>query len=499
LADHTVIDYRRAVGWYKGPEIRHTLRDSSLAIDAGHEFGIFRADNTRKPLFSTVAARAAIVIGTVGGGSGNFDAAVAFDAATSFNNPTTTVVVTPPVSGAETTFKIEIGVAPTSMTSPQAWVLGDPTRGKIDSTWKIGPDHEFLDVTNDCASFSIDRTRDREFDQPNAGTATVVIRDDREAQGTARRYDPGNTASVFYPNLVTRSKVRISVDGVTLYTGDIVNLDRQHGDYGKTTTVSFQAADVLQRLANTTLSYTPEPGLHNNAKRITRILDRIDQYALPRTIQEGTYLYQVGSEETGSALDLIGAVVFSERGFLYANPNDTLIMVTHDWLSAIAITLTVDDQSTGADYFYSEMSEDNGLSLLVNDITVDSISGDAHPVYRKNGRSMSQYGQRSWPGGVVKSPLAFKEDRRTLAAAVVNAFPDPITRFKSVTIPTARFVSTKRAVILGVDLGTKIRVKRTPIGTGTPATVSQDLIVVGVSHQGQPRNITTTWALSPLL
>lgn len=56
--DYIAIDFRRGVGWYVGPEIRHTLIDVSLAIDAGHEFGAWRANHTLKPVGWTVAARA---------------------------------------------------------------------------------------------------------------------------------------------------------------------------------------------------------------------------------------------------------------------------------------------------------------------------------------------------------------------------------------------------------------------------------------------------------
>ena len=402
------------------------------------------------------------------------------------------------VSGSELTFKIEIGVPGTARTASNTWVLGDATRGRIDSTWVIAGDYDFVDVTNDVQSFTVDRTRNREFDMPEAGTASVVIRDDRVAQGTARRYDPSNTASVFYPSLVARSQLRISAEGKVLFTGDITNLDRVHSDYGKTCVVRIDAADVISRCAATQITYKPE-AVHNSQKRMARILERGNLRFTPTFFLSGSNFYQVGNEETGSVLDLLQAVVFGERGFLYANTENTLVMLTNAWISSAASICTFDDGSTGATFKYSEMTEDNGNELMVNDVTVDSIKGDVHPVHRRNDASITKYGVRSWPGGTIKSPVEPKELRRTLASAIVNAFPDPVTRFKSVTVPTVRYLAADRQTLLGIDLGGRVTVKRTPLGTGSPAAVSQTLVVVGVHHEGHPNWLESTFTLSPLL
>ena len=496
--DHNVIDYRRAVGWYAGPEIRHTCVDSSLAIDAGHEFGIVRSDLGRKALFYTVQARAARTDGTGGPGAGNFDTAISFNASTGFNDPSSIVVTEPPVSGAELVFTIEIGVPPTSVSFPTGWVVSSYARGNIDGPWVLGPDYEFIDVTESCQSWTVDRTSDREFNAPNAGTASVLIRDDRTDLGTARMFDPSNTASIFYPNLVARSKVRISVDGVVLFTGDITNLERNHDNYGATTTVSIQAADIFSRLASTQMVYTPE-AVHNNQKRTARILERAGRFHHPTYIMPGDQFFQAGTEESGSALDLIAAVAFGERGLLYCNPSEVVVFLTSEFLAAAGIHMTVDDQSTGAAFFYSAVTEDNGNELLVNDVTVDSIDGDAHPTNRRNGASVQRYGLRSWPGGVIKTPIEPKEARRDLGDAIVDAFGDAVTRFRTVTIPTARFVADDRQTILSTDYGAKLRVKRTPIGSGTPATVSQDLYVIGIHHEGRPRYVESTFTLGPII
>lgn len=61
-SDYAVIDYRRAVGWYVGPEIRHNLIDVTITIDGNLKFGAWRADHTLKPVGWLVAARAATSI-----------------------------------------------------------------------------------------------------------------------------------------------------------------------------------------------------------------------------------------------------------------------------------------------------------------------------------------------------------------------------------------------------------------------------------------------------
>ena len=58
--DYVQIDNRRALGWYVGPEIRHTLVDDpTIPATSPHRFfGIFRTDLTAKPLALGIGGRA---------------------------------------------------------------------------------------------------------------------------------------------------------------------------------------------------------------------------------------------------------------------------------------------------------------------------------------------------------------------------------------------------------------------------------------------------------
>lgn len=393
--------------------------------------------------------------------------------------------------------KVEIGVPPTASTGASWWVLGDATRGHTDGSYLIGPEYDYLDMTSQCQSFTIDRSRDREFDTPNAGTASAVFRDDRP--GNNRKLDPLNTSSIFYPNLLARSKLRITVDSVVLFTGDITTLDRDEASEGsgsqdRTTTVSIAAADIFSRLATTQVTYLPEK-VHNSQERMLRILEEA-MCGAGTFLEVGAYNYQADTQQQGSALDLLSEIAFAERGMLWCTTTEGIAFLLNSTLTAASAAITVDDGQSGASYQYSDVSMDNGNELLINDITIDSIAGDPFPVHQQNHTSIGKYGLRSWPGGTVKSPVDSKTDRRAVAAAIVASYGDPVTRFRTFTIPTARYSS--RSTILNLDYGDKVTVKRNPIGSGSPTTITQDLYVIGVHHEGKPRWVESTFTLGPI-
>ena len=92
------------------------------------------------------------------------------------------------------------------------FTLNDTTKGLLNSTYVLGG-NILTDVTNYVASVSINRGKSRELDRYTAGSLNVVLHND------SRIFDPFNTASIYYGNIVPRKQIVIETNGNRIFTG----------------------------------------------------------------------------------------------------------------------------------------------------------------------------------------------------------------------------------------------------------------------------------------
>jgi hypothetical protein len=95
-----------------------------------------------------------------------------------------------------------------------SFTLNDTTKGKLDSIYVLGGD-VLTDVTNYVASVSVNRGKSRELDRYTAGNVSVTLHND------SRTFDPFNTASPYYGNIVPRKPIVIETNGDRVFTGFI--------------------------------------------------------------------------------------------------------------------------------------------------------------------------------------------------------------------------------------------------------------------------------------
>jgi hypothetical protein len=84
------------------------------------------------------------------------------------------------------------------------FTLDDPTAGVLDGTQYVLGGAAYYDVTEYVKSISINRGKNRELDRFNAGSANVQFNNQN------RFFDPTNTSSPFFGQIVPRREVRIS-------------------------------------------------------------------------------------------------------------------------------------------------------------------------------------------------------------------------------------------------------------------------------------------------
>jgi hypothetical protein len=139
------------------------------------------------------------------------------------------------------------------------------------------------------------------------------------------------------------------------------------------------------------------------------------------------------------------------------------------------------------------LHQNAGTELLYNRIVISRPGGD-EPCSVGDLDSISRYGEREF-----SFTLPFVDDNasRYLANALLAAYATPVERFAAIEVPVSRFSRTVRQSILALDIGSVVEVTRTPLGSGSPSTLTRDCLIAGVEHvlEGNGRLIRTVFAL----
>ena len=244
--------------------------------------------------------------------------------------------------------------------------LDNATFGLLDTGTLGGT--QLVDVTSMAERVTITRGRNRETEQFNAGTATVVFDD------PTRIFDPLNDASPYYPFVGPRNPIIISANGLPIYTGVVTDWDL---DYGFTTSgnvTSVQCSDAFTVFANQSFDeWTPTAQL--SGARVAAVLTR------PEVVFQGGTSISTGSSTLGSYLIPAGGNVLqylqnvsaSEQGFLFMSSGGVVTFIGRsDELNPVPV-LTFDDDGTGIRY--QSLTNAYGDELLFNYIQTQSPAG----------------------------------------------------------------------------------------------------------------------------
>jgi hypothetical protein len=133
-----------------------------------------------------------------------------------------------------------------------------------------------VDVTADVTSVSIQRGSDSLlFPDAVAGTATVTLNNDASCSLGARTYDPMNTASPFYGNIIPGRRVDILAGGVTVFTGRIQDWNFSYDVSGRSI-ATMQCADGMAALARQEFDAWTATASQLPGARISAVLDDHD-------------------------------------------------------------------------------------------------------------------------------------------------------------------------------------------------------------------------------
>jgi hypothetical protein len=333
---------------------------------------------------------------------------------------------------------------------------------------------QYVDLTSKVQAIQINRGRNRELEQFNAGIAALRFRD------PDRDLDPLNTASPYYPFVGPRNPIEIYADGIQIYCGMVVdwNLDygiAEQGDY-----TSVRCADAFTVFANQVMdSWTPTA--QASGARINAVLDR------PEVIYQGGRAIDAGSSTLGAyvipdgtnVLQYLQTVTASEQGYLFIDAAG--VVVFKGRASSLNPTASVEFKDDGTGVRYRTLLNAYGDELLYNYIQTQSPAGAMQTASDATSIALYQAQQYS-KLDLLNSTSA---EVAALGDYLLGRYKSPQVRFTGVEIQLAALSASDQATILDLEL-TDIASVEKSFATGTPSSVSQTLITTGIEHQITP-------------
>lgn len=344
-----------------------------------------------------------------------------------------------------------------------------------------------VDITSMVQSVSISRGRNREMEQFNGGTAQLRITD------PTRLLDPLNTASPYYPFVAPRQPVSIFAGGVPIYTGFVTDWDLDYGYVTAASVTTAACADAFTVLANQAMDAF-QPTAQTSSARVAAVLTR------PEVAYQGPYSVGTGSSTLGggatfavtvgtNVLQYLQLVATSEQGYLFINATGKLIFTGRQAVLNPVSSVTFTDTGSGG-IPYMTLQNQYGDELLYNYIQTQSPAGPTPAAVATDATSVALYqSQQYTKTDLLNDTVA---EVTALGNYLLGRYKDPVFRFTAVTVQLAALSSDNQFTALSTDL-TRIASVVKSYTVGTPASVTQTLIVSGISHNITPGSHTVTY------
>jgi hypothetical protein len=351
---------------------------------------------------------------------------------------------------------------------------------------------QFADLTSLVQSVNINRGRSRQLQEFNAGTATVAF------WNKGRSLDPLNTASPYWnvaanmTGVVPRLPIIIKANGIPIYTGLVtdwnVDYDLANNDMAYAT-----CADQFTVLSsNTLLTHTTTQ--ESTSTRINTVLNYSEvNYAGARAIGTGsstlggTAADAAFSVQDGTALlNYLQTVTTSEQGYLYMSADGTLTFKGRTQVLNPVAGATFNGGVS--DIRYQTLTNEFGDELLYNNILTESPAGPqqvATDTASVNQYQTQTYSQTSLLNATVTEVAA-------LGQYLLGKYKQPVLRFTGLSTQLLALTEAQQNICFNLDLTSIATVIKTFVA-GAPTSVSQTLIVSGISHNITPGSHIVTY------
>ena len=336
------------------------------------------------------------------------------------------------------------------------------------------------DVTEDTTAFAIRRGRSNDQAQLMAGTASFRLRDQ------SGKYNPANTSSPYYPNVVPFKVVRMTAtySGTEhpIFYGFITNIVNNADPNRPITT--FTCADLFAWLSlrKPTISAT---GSTNTGAAIGAVLDEIEWPASFRDLDTGDSIDDFSADGTKTSLSLIKGLLDAEMGQFYiAGDGKATFKDRNARYASLSSLSTIDGTSEALMQFQST----NSVATIFNAATVTRDGGSAQSA--TNTDSINAYGRRDMSAFTTSY---VSTDAEALARANLR-----VVRFKDPKTPaTATMFSAPdtTAAMLARDFGDRVTINEPFQNTSDKDYFIESIGQSSQASAGVQRHVTQ-WRLS---
>jgi len=369
-----------------------------------------------------------------------------------------------------------------------AMQLDDPVYGLL-GTGQLANANDRVDISDIAVSGSIRRGRNRILDKFEAGTATIVLRDDNGY------FNPSNTSSPYYGKLLPLRKIQIFADyngtRYPLFYGFVMSFTTNFqvgiDAYSK---VTLQCVDGFRLLNNFHFTAVPTATAgESTGSRIGKLLDLASWPTVARKLDTGDSTVQAdpGTANRGmlDEVQLVGDK--TEFGGLFADNEGDLLFYSRTNLANRAANPTTIFSDSGSDIGYQTIELMHDDILIVNDVTVQRLGGSAQQVV--DSTSQSTY----FPHVGVRSGIYLQTDAEALSQAqmLLATRKDATLRISSLGLnlfDPSDSAETRIQAGLSLDIFSPIKVTKTMPGS---TSITKTLFVQGVSHDMTKRSFDT--------
>jgi hypothetical protein len=372
------------------------------------------------------------------------------------------------------TVKVELG-ADLGNTDPNAFRLDDAVKGVLDNTdYPLGG-ITFLDITDRLMAASTTRGKSQALDRIDAGTINVIL------DNSDREFDPLNTNSVYFGQLIPGREVRVSCNGYPVIYGFIDDLDIAYQPNNRSV-VSIQSSDALSSLTINNLPAV-SPAAELSGARVTRILD-LPEVAWPlnrRSIDTGnSFLSNIAITEGTQTVSYLQLVGTSEAGEVFVSKDGKFVFKARNSPPGV-IDVMFTDEASVPDFTvipFADLEVVYGSEQLYNRIVISNNKAVPDEVTAEDGDSQALYGPRSYSVTGLLNDSA--TEMQFLADFLLARFKEPQYRFQSLSVVLDVLTESQQNEVLDLEIGNVVQVKFTP--SGIPPAIEQFVRVIGISH-----------------
>jgi hypothetical protein len=228
----------------------------------------------------------------------------------------------------------------------------------------------------------------------------------------------------------------------------------------------------------TGLSAFGHPTGERTGARVGRVLDEIGWPAADRTLSTGDTVHGPYIPDRQSAMGYMQDAETAEDGLLFIGRDGNVILRDRNWQWTRTSSGTFSDD--GSDIPYESITIDaNSLEPLRTAVSVTYGTSDAY-IKVEDATAKAAYGPalESLSTPTLQSSLT----ARSLAQYRLRAWKDPATRITELTVQPRAKAATAYPVVLGLELGDRITVERTPGNPVVGSQIVKSLTVQGISH-----------------